>query len=97
MPTVAVGTYRHPQRSRMSHMSEQAGSAPGGPPPDGEEDARGEAAITELAAQYKGHVHKRHVPSRGQQSAGDDGPETSFRPAAATSYVIRRGCRPRCK
>jgi len=52
----------------MSHMSEQAGSAPGGPPPDGEEDARGEAAITELAAQYKGHVHKRHVPSRGQQS-----------------------------
>jgi hypothetical protein len=50
----------------MSHMSEQAGSALGGPP-DGE-DARGEAVITELAAQYKGHVHKRHVPSRGQQA-----------------------------
>jgi hypothetical protein len=51
----------------MSHMSEQAGSAPGGPT-EGEEDARGEAAITVLAAQYKGHVHKRHVPSWGRSS-----------------------------
>ena len=81
----------------MSHMERADEAAPQGGLPEGEEDARGEAAITVLAAQYKGHVHKRYVPSRGQQSAGDDGPETSFPPAAATSYVIRRGSRPRCK
>jgi hypothetical protein len=58
--------HRHPQRSRMSHMSEQTGSEPGSPPEAGE-DAHVGKRQSQLA-QYKGHVHKRHVPSRGQQA-----------------------------
>jgi len=58
--------HRHPQRSRMSHMERADRQRPGRPARGGG-CTRGEAAIT-VGTEYKGHVHKHHVPSRGQQA-----------------------------
>ena len=61
-----VGTGTRSDHAWVTWASRQA--APRVARQRGEEDARGEAAITVLAAQYKGHVHKRHVPSWGRSS-----------------------------
>jgi len=69
-------------------MSEQAGSAPGGPTEGGGGRTWGSGNHSLGGTVQGARTQASRTLLGSQQSAvGDDGPETSFRPAAATSYV----------